>query len=425
MSASAQADRTGLRALIDVGGLARGERRRLVSSVLLSAGAIGAAIALLATSGYLISRAAQRPQILALMVTIVAVRAFGLTRAGLRYAERLASHDLALRQLAWLRVRFYESLAPLLPGAVRRDSGDLLARFVGDVDTLSDLYLRTLIPALTAVVVIAGSSVAAWVIFPAAGAAVLGSLALAALVLPWLSAHVALRAGRRQALVRARLLGEIVETIDGTAELVMCDRAEQRVQQLASTDAELSRLARGDAIAASLATFLGGVLAGVGLLVVLLLGIAAVHSGTLSGVLLAALAFLFLASYESVLPLPGAARALRACATAAARLQAICAEAPAVEDPAEPVRVSGSGVLRAHAVSLRYGPSEPLVLDRFELSIAPGERVAIVGPSGAGKSSLAELLVRFRDPDAGSVTLDGIDVRELTQEQLREAVLLC
>ena len=106
-----------VQALVDVGRLRRGERRRLLLSVALSAGAMTAAIGLLATSGYLISRAAQRPEILALMVTIVAVRAFGLTRAALRYSERLASHDLALRQLARLRVRFYERLEPLLPGS--------------------------------------------------------------------------------------------------------------------------------------------------------------------------------------------------------------------------------------------------------------------------------------------------------------------
>ena len=200
---------------------------------------MAAAIGLLATSGYLISRAAQRPEILALMVTIVAVRAFGLTRAALRYSERLASHDLALRQLARLRVRFYERLEPLLPGQLRRDSGDLLARFVSDVDTLSDLYLRALIPALAALLVIAGASIAAWLMVPAAGAAVLGSLALAALALPWLSATVAARTGRRQATVRARLLGELIETIDGATELVMCGRATDRVERLKATDAEL------------------------------------------------------------------------------------------------------------------------------------------------------------------------------------------
>ena len=293
------------------------------------------------------------------------------------------------------------------------------------MDTLSDLYLRTLIPALAALLVIAGASVVAWLMVPAAGAAVLGSLALAALALPWLSATVAARTGRRQATVRARLLGELIETIDGATELVMCGRATDRVERLKATDAELSRLGRGDALAAALATALGGALTGIGLLVVLALAIAAVHSGALSGVLLAALAFLFLASYESVVPLPAAARGLRACAAAARRLQDVCAQPPAVLDPPLALSPCGGGALCAHDLKLRYGPNEPWVLNGLNVSLAPGEHVAVVGPSGAGKSTLAELLVRFRDLDAGHVTLDDLDVRDMTQDDLRGAVLLC
>ena len=84
------------------------------------------------------------------MVAIVAVRAFGISRAVLRYAERLASHDLALRQLARLRVHFYRSLVGLVPGGLAERSGDLLSRFVADVDTLKDFYLRVVIPGLVA-----------------------------------------------------------------------------------------------------------------------------------------------------------------------------------------------------------------------------------------------------------------------------------
>ena len=71
---------------------------------------------LLATSGYLISRAAQHPPVLALSVAIVAVRAFAISRALLRYSERLASHDAALRLLGRVRANFYRRLAPLVPG---------------------------------------------------------------------------------------------------------------------------------------------------------------------------------------------------------------------------------------------------------------------------------------------------------------------
>jgi len=414
----------GAGALLAVGGLGRGERRRLAQSVGLAVGAVAAGIALLATSGYLISRAAQHPQVLALMVTIVAVRAFGLTRAGLRYAERLSSHDLALRRLARLRAGFYRCLEPLVPGELRRGGGELTARFVGDVDNLADLYLRALIPGLVALCVILGAGCATFLMLPAAGVAVLAALLLAAVAAPWSASVVAARADRRQAAVRASLAERIVEVVEGAEELLMNGCGDQRVRELEAIDGELRRLARRDALAASTASVLGGLIAAAGLLAVLVVGIGAVRAGSLAGVLLASLAFLMLGAYEALTPLPAAARTLRASAASARRLQEIATARPAVADPPAPLRPSGHGELRAQALCFGYAGG-PRLFEGLDLTLAPGERVALVGPSGAGKSTLAELLVRFRDPTAGRVSLDGLDVRDLAQGELRRAVLLC
>ncbi len=414
-----------VRALLDGGRLPSSEHRRLALSVTLSAGATAAAIALLAASGYLISRAAQRPEILELMVVIVAVRALGLARATLRYSERLCSHDLALRQLARLRVRFYKRLVPLVPGQLRCNGGELLTRFVGDIDALSDLYLRALIPALVALAVTFGATLAAWLLLTAAGAVLLIALGAGALALPALSSALAARADRRQASVRARLTGELVESIDGAEEMLMLGCGPERIRQLARSDAELSRLARIDAGASALATTLGGALSAAGLLAMLAVGIVAVHDHQLAGVLLAALAFLALGAYDGIVPLPAAARSLRKCAASAMRLRDIEQQQPAVLDPPAPLHAHGSGELRIEHASFRYEPDAPWLLHDLDLSIAPGERVALVGPSGTGKSTLGELLVRFHDPRHGSITLDGIDVRDLSQHELRGAVLLC
>ena len=172
-----------MRAMLDLCALHGRDRRRLVLAVVLAVGATGAAIALLSTSGYLISRAAQQPQVIALMVAIVAVRALGIARAGLRYAERLASHDLALRRLAQLRVRLFAHLAPRVPGQLSgRGRGDLLTRFVADVDTLADVYLRVLIPALVAAAVILAVGIAGALMLVPLGIALAIALTLDALV---------------------------------------------------------------------------------------------------------------------------------------------------------------------------------------------------------------------------------------------------
>ena len=90
------------------------------------------------TAAWLITRASEHPPVLYLMVAIVGVRLFGLARPVLRYAERLVSHDAALRLLAERRARVYDALVPLVPGRLGRRRGDVLASVVDDVDALVD-----------------------------------------------------------------------------------------------------------------------------------------------------------------------------------------------------------------------------------------------------------------------------------------------
>jgi thiol reductant ABC exporter CydC subunit len=401
------------------------ERRRLSLAVVLGFAAIACAGGLLLTSGYLISRAAQRPDILTLTVAIVAVRAFAIARALARYGERLASHDAALRLLARVRANFYARLAPLVPGQLGGPrGGDLLSSFVGDVDTLQDLYLRALAPPVVAALTIAAAALTAWLILPAAAPVVFVCLLVASIAVPGLAAALAASCGRRQAPARAELSAELVETIEGAAELALAGRAADRVRALRAADARLASLARRDAFAAGSATALGSFAGGLTVIALMAVAIPAVHSGALAGVLLASLAFLALAAFEGIAPLPLAARRLRACAQAAQRLEQRCDREAAVSDPPFPRPLPPGGDLVLDAVSARYGRDEAWVLDGASLRLAPGRRVALIGRSGAGKTTLAHLLVRFRDADSGAVTLGGTDVREFAQDDLRRAVVL-
>jgi thiol reductant ABC exporter CydC subunit len=414
----------GLAPLWRAGRLDAGGRRLLLAAILLGAGALAFGIALLGTSGYLISRAAQRPEVLSLLVAIVAVRAFGLARAGLRYAERLVSHDLALRHVGAVRARLFGRLVPLVPSALGQRRGELLARFVDDAETLQDVHLRVAIPVAVSLLVSVAAAVVAWLILPAAALVVVATLLLATLAVPAVSALAAAGAARRQAGARASLTAELVETIDGAPELVMAGQAQARSASLDVADRELGALARRDALSAALATGLGAALVGAGLVATLVVGVGAVHDGTLRGVLLAALALLLLGAYEAVLPLPGAARRGQQCLTAARRLEEVTRREPPVRDPRVARSADPAGALALNGVTLVYDDGDTVIGDA-DLLMTPGCRVGLRGPSGSGKTSLAELLVRFRDPTSGSVTLGGTDLRELSQDDVRRAVTLC
>ena len=394
--------------------------RRLAASVLLGTGAVIAAGALLAVSGYLVSRAAQRPEILLLMTAIVGVRFFGIIRALLRYLERLISHDLAFRSLTDLRIRFFRRLVPLVPGGLpgtRR--ADLLSRFVADADRMQDLYLRALAPPLVAVCAGTAAIVAAVLILPAAALVIAVVLLLAGVAAPLLTRLVARRAGRRQAAARAALGADIVEIVGGASEIALAGREADWERRAASSSRRLGRVLRRDALAGGLSAGAAATLAAGAGAAMAAVAIPAVASGELAGVLLAALVLLAIASLEAVAPLGPAAASVDAVADAAARLEAVTG-LPTVAEPRRRRRLPASGVLELDGVGFRYG--DGVVIERADLRLEPGRAVALVGPSGAGKTTLAELLVRFRDPTSGAVRLGGVDARELDEAELRREV---
>jgi ATP-binding cassette, subfamily B, bacterial len=124
-------------------------------------------------------------------------------------------------------------------------------------------------------------------------------------------------------------------------------------------------------------------------------------------------------------------------AVSAERVAEVLSTAPAVDDPAHPVALprlvagnggaeadaSGSlGEVRFESVRFGYAGTGTAVLDGFDLRIAPGESVALVGATGSGKSTVARLIPRFYDVDAGVVRLDGVDVRDVRLRELRRAI---
>jgi ABC-type multidrug transport system fused ATPase/permease subunit len=148
----------------------------------------------------------------------------------------------------------------------------------------------------------------------------------------------------------------------------------------------------------------------------------AVDSGSLAGVKLALLALLALAAFEAVRPLPVAAEQLVAASAVSRRVLDITDRQTPVQDPAAPRPCCGPGHVALRGVAMRYAQDAPLVLDGVDLDIPPGAVVALVGESGSGKTTLADLIVRFRDPDEGQILLDGYDLREYAQADVRSVI---
>ena len=395
----------------------------LLLAVLAGAGAAGAALGLMAVSAWLISRAALHPPVLHLMVAIVAVRAFGLGRGVLRYAERLAGHDAALRVLGRLRARVFARLAELAPaGLAGYRRADLAERLTADVDAVLDMLTRVLLPYAVAVLVGTGSVLLVGAYSPRTGLTLAAGLVLIGAAVPVLQARAARRADGRRAPLRAGLATGTADLLHGLPDLLAYDAARARLAGLADIDARLRGAEQRSAAMSGVSAAVTAFVTGVCLLVGLAVGAVAVRAGELSGELLAVVVLTPLAVFETAAGLPAAAQHFAAARASLRRLADVLGTPVPVVVPVAPVAVpTGPHTLRLAGVDAAWNPGRTVVHD-VDLELAPGARVALVGPSGSGKSTVAALLVRFLDPSAGRVTLDGVDLRRIAPERIRQIV---
>ncbi|GHB54968.1 ABC transporter [Streptomyces umbrinus] len=413
--------------LARVRAMAGPRRGRLVLAVLLASLALGSAVGLMATSGWLISRASQQPPVLYLMVAVTATRAFGIGRAVFRYAERLVSHDAVLRMLADTRVAVYRRLERLAPAGLRTARrGDLLSRLVADVDALQDYWLRWLLPAAAAAVVSAGSvGFTAWLL-PEAGAALALGLLAAGVGVPLVTGGVARRAERRLAPARGVLATRVADLLTGTAELTVAGALPERTAEARRADGELTRIASRAATATALGDGLIALVSGLTVAATSLVGAQAVQDGRLSGVAMAVVVLTPLAAFEAVLGLPLAVQYRQRVRKSAERVYEVLDAPEPVREPEKPLEAPGSPFpVVVKGLAARHAGQERDALAGVDLTLERGRRTAVVGTSGAGKTTLAQVLLRFLDADAGTYTLGGVDAFGMDGDDVRRLVGLC
>jgi thiol reductant ABC exporter CydC subunit len=397
------------------------QRWRLAAAAFFGVIAAASSVALLGTSGWLISFAAEMPPVLALGTAAVMVRSFALSRSVFRYLERLVGHDAAFRGLTDLRVRIYDRLERLSPvGLQRFGRGDLLARLVADVDAALDLPLRVVLPWVQAAVVSAATvAFLAWLV-PGAGLALGIVLIIGLVVVPWLVARISARSERRLAPTRGELTASVVSSLDGAADLLAFGAVDAALADIARRDTQLTSVAKRESAGLGFGVGLSTALQGAAVVACLVAAIPAVADGRLAPVWLAVVALLPLAAYDVVSTLPTSALAYQRVRGSAARISEVLDAPDPVHEPHEPASMPRPP-LPLHCRGLVAGWTDEPVLRGIDLDLTADERVAIVGPSGAGKSTLAMVLLRFLDY-SGEVELHGHALRALEGDAVREEV---
>ncbi|MGK9231214.1 thiol reductant ABC exporter subunit CydC [Inquilinus limosus] len=413
------------RPLLAILRLARPQRRKMALGLLLAVVTALAGLGLLVLSGWFIAASAVAGAAAATAVAFnfaspsAGIRGLAVLRTGSRYAERLVTHDATFRFLAGLRVWLFRAAIPLAPARLEEQrGGDLLNRMTADVDSLDAVYLRVIVPAVVAVVaVLLVGGVLLW-LDPTAAAIVVALALLVGLALPWAMGRIGAPAGRAIALATARLRTRIVEGVQGLAELKVYQADSRHAEAVLAENEELMAAQRRMARLSGVSTALSGLAGQLAALAILALGVAGVAAGALPGPAVALMMLGALALFDALVPLPLAFQNLGRTRAAARRLLDFAGLAPLVRDPEAPAPAPAGNTITLSGVSYRYRAGDRPAVHDIDLELPEGQRLALVGPSGSGKSTLAALILRFRDPDAGTVALGGVELRRLPQAEI-------
>ncbi|MDF8360392.1 thiol reductant ABC exporter subunit CydC [Achromobacter anxifer] len=341
------------------------------------------------------------------------------------WLESWLAHAMAYQLLADMRVKLYDKLERLAPAyLLQRRSGDLVALATQDVEMVEYFYAHTIAPAIVSVLV------------PLSVLGFLGvySWPVALALLPFLAyALVSPVRGRRKVDAlgdKARqALGEMsahtTDTIQGLADLTAFQATGRRRDEFlrVADHYRTRRLDILDDLSRQTAGF--EIAMGLGGLAVAVVGALQVAAGALSAGILPLLVLIALATFLPVSEISQVSRQLADTIAATRRLHVVANEPEPVVDGPLPAPVSAHGLsLAFEHVSFAYPGKNADTLRDLSFKVPAGATVAVVGASGAGKSTVASLLLRFWDPRQGQVKLDGVDLRQLQLDGLRERVAL-
>jgi len=382
------------------------------------------ALALMATSAWLISRAAEQPPVMYLMIAVVGVRAFALGRAFFRYVERLLLHDAAFRMLADLRPRVFAKLIPFAPAGMGSNRADTVTRLINDVDETQNLSLRVLAPTLQALVTSGAAVGFLWVLVPNAGIALAVCILAAVFIGLPLSSALATRANRATASDRSALNQGAAVVLENLELLESYGWLEHYRADLEVSQQKLTRGARRLALSAGIGQSLFLLEATLATGSTSYIASLEVSSGRLAGVMLAVFALVPMAVFDSLTnlqPVVGVWQRYRASSSRVADL--LDAEPDhSIAEPNEGVELDSFSALQFVNVSATYPSAEYPSVQDVTFDVLPGENMLIQGPSGYGKSTIANVMAGFLNPSSGSYRINGLDRVEVKTTSLRKLV---
>lgn len=361
--------------------------------------------ALMFNSGYLISKSASLPEnILLVYVPIVLTRAFGVSRPVFRYIERLTSHNWVLKMTSKLRRKLYHTLEKdAMVFKQKYRMGDILGLLAEDIQYIQNLYLRTIFPLIIALILYAFIVIAVGMfsIFFALYLALL--LFILVIVLPVWSVVVNGARQEREKTLKTELYTDLTDNVLGVADWIFSQRGSEYVDTHLQVEQELYQVQdqkrlfnhRVQVLFQLIYSFVV-----IGLIVWTSQRFVGNHGGAANWI--AAFVLSAFPVVDAFVVLPEAMQESNVYKDSIERLNALD-ETP--DEAPKNIEVTDT---RIQVEDLSFSYDHHLVLDHLDLTIEPGEKIAILGKSGSGKSTLASLIRGDLKPQNGLLTLGGV-----------------
>lgn len=381
-------------------------------------------VGLFAASGYLISKSALIPPFYTLIILTSTVKLLGLVKAGAKYGERLSSHRATFTILSNLRVAFFEKLTPLIPQIFHKyRSGDLLARVVGDVESLQNFFLRVFYPPLVLLLVFVSTILFTSFYSIAIALILLLGFFLTTIIIPALFSLKQVNIKGKVRQERGDLSTHITEMMYGFRELKLFHQLPHKQQQLLNrSESYINEQKRENLNKVSSQSF-NGFITLVTSWFVIGVGAYLVANGMLEGIFLAMLVMISLTVFESAASMAVFPIYMQESRDASRRLYEV------VEDPSYTKNHSDPDInklsslppsLEFKDVQFTYMGDWRSTIPNISFTIPARSKTAIVGASGSGKSTVLQLILKLQEVDAGKIYWGDLDTSSVSSEAIWE-----
>lgn len=395
------------------------EKRDILISIFFGFLAGITAVSLFAASGYLISQAAFAPPIYTLMILVASVKLLGITSAVSRYGERYFSHRGTFTILKNIRLKVYDQIEPLASRLLQKyRSGDILARIVGDVESLQHFFLRVFYPPVVLAAVFTATIFFTMYLSIGVAMTMIGGVIIVLVVFPSIFYLFQKKTAVTMREKRGALSSEFTDYLYGFRELTIFQQAERKKQQLDNNMKQYEEIKAKEnrqlAIREAVVIFFSFFTA----VIILVQAGFYVSEGNLAGTLLAMLFMIAITVFEDTPSMAVLPAHLEESKASSKRLTEVWEKETQTEEAVHEIETDVPIQFDFKDVSIQYPTEKKPAVRLAAFQIKPGTNIAIVGPSGSGKSTLMQAMLTFAPIQSGQLLVNGEELDKIAPDSL-------